>query len=211
MRASQARGADDPIHQFLKERARTTIYSIRIIRNSNKPVEFACLEYDRCCSLELTHRRRENGHFACAYSRTGAQVHATIVWTTLESCLPADTGCGLPAGRRRSLPKVDRLRASAGIDAQIPWDFQPSGGLSLAIPCEESRRVLPGSLVRGQLQIRGVKYQCESVVKATQRVPSGCQLVMSVPDRDAACLCRKTQAVCDAEVYRKSTANRGSG
>src|ERR1700728_1633549 len=61
----------------------------------------------------------------------------------------------LPVGWRRSLPEVDQSAASGPVTSWFSRCFRLQRRVSPAVPGEESGRLLSGSLVRSQLQIRG--------------------------------------------------------
>ena len=78
---------------------------------------------------------------------------------------------GLPAYRRRRLPKVDRRGDRDDVTAHLPWDISLQRRLSPAVPGEESGWLLPESFVRSQLQIRGVTRGGEGVTIALIWIP----------------------------------------
>jgi len=78
-------------------------------------------------------------------------------------------------------------------------------GLSPAVPGEESRWLLPGSFVRGQLQIRRVTSGGEGVGAGLTLFPAWRQWVTSCWIEDPADFCWKTPPLFFAEAYRKST------
>src|SRR6266699_5024772 len=78
-------------------------------------------------------------------------------------------------------------------------------GLSPAISCEESRRVLRDWRVWSALQICGVTGGGEGVVADLTLVSAVRQRVTTCRIQDPADFCRKTAADFGAEVYRNST------
>ena len=114
---------------------------------------------------------------------------------------------GLPVDQRQRRLKVYRSTDHNDVTAQIPWDRSLQRRLPPAIPGEESGRVLPGSFVRGQLQIRGVTGGGEGVRVGLIWIPSGSQGVT----KGRCVFCGQTRCFSGVEVYRKSTDDSGLG
>ena len=80
------------------------------------------------------------------------------------------------------------------------WDIQPQGVLSPAVSGEESGWVLPGSLMRGHLQVRGVTGGGEGVGERVILFPAGRREVIGGRIEDPGDFCRKTRADFGTEV-----------
>jgi len=70
---------------------------------------------------------------------------------------------------------------------------------------------MPGSLVRGDRQIRGVTRGAEGVASGVTLFSDGRQRVTRWRIQDPTDFCRKTRTVFGAEVYWKSTGDSGLG